>query len=47
MTDEKKDDLERAIFHLKRKIEFNERLRCPQVAVRTDGNWLSWLMRVR
>lgn len=28
MTDEKKDDLERAIFHLKRKIEFNERLKC-------------------
>ena len=32
MTDEKKDDLERAIFHLKRKIEFNERLKCHRVA---------------
>lgn len=34
MTDEKKDDLERAIFHLKRKIEFNERLKCHRVAAR-------------
>lgn len=34
MTDEKKDDLERVIFHLKRKIEFNERLKCHRVAAR-------------
>ena len=34
MTDEKKDDLERAIFHLKRKIEFNESIKCYQVAAR-------------
>lgn len=35
MTDEGKDiEMERAIFHLKKKIEFNERLRCPRVAAR-------------
>lgn len=34
MTDEKKDDLERVIFHLKKKIEFNERIRCNRVAAR-------------
>ena len=35
MTDEGKDiEMERAIFHLKQKIEFNERLRCPRVAAR-------------
>ena len=34
MTDEKKDDLERAIFHLKRKIEFNESIKCYRVAAR-------------
>ena len=34
MTDEKKDDLERVIFHLKKKIEFNERIRCHRVAAR-------------
>lgn len=35
MTDEEKDnELERTIFHLKQKIEFNERLRCPRVAAR-------------
>lgn len=33
MTEEEKNiELERAIFHLKQKIEFNERLRCPRVA---------------
>ena len=35
MTDEEKDiEMEREIFHLKQKIEFNERLRCPRVAAR-------------
>lgn len=35
MTDEDKEiEMERAIFHLKKKIEFNERLRCPRVAAR-------------
>ena len=35
MTDEEKDiEMERAIFHLEQKIEFNERLRCPRVAAR-------------
>ena len=35
MTEEEKDiELERTIFHLKQKIEFNERLRCPRVAAR-------------
>lgn len=35
MRDEKKDiEMERAIFHLEQKIEFNERLRCPRVAAR-------------
>lgn len=35
MTDEEKDlELEREIFHLKKKIELNERLRCPRVAAR-------------
>ena len=35
MTDEEKDiEMEREIFHLEQKIEFNERLRCPRVAAR-------------
>lgn len=35
MTSEESNiELQRAIFHLKRKIEFNERLRCPRVAAR-------------
>ena len=34
MTDEKDIEMERAIFHLKRKIEFNERLKCHRVAAR-------------
>mgnify|MGYP001194401957 CR=1 FL=1 len=35
MTDEEKDiEMERAIFHLKQKIEFNERLKCHRVAAR-------------
>ena len=35
MTDEGKDiEMERAIFHLKKKIEFNERIRCHRVAAR-------------
>ena len=35
MTEEEKNiELERTIFHLKQKIEFNERLRCPRVAAR-------------
>ena len=35
MTDEEKDiEVEREIFHLEQKIEFNERLRCPRVAAR-------------
>lgn len=35
MRDEKKDiEMEREIFHLEQKIEFNERLRCPRVAAR-------------
>lgn len=35
MTDEEKDiEMERVIFHLKKKIEFNERIRCNRVAAR-------------
>ena len=34
MTDEKKDDLERVIFHLEQKIKFNESIRCHRVAAR-------------
>ena len=35
MTEEEKDlELEREIFHLKKKIELNERMRCPRVAAR-------------
>lgn len=34
MTDEKDIEMERAIFHLKKKIEFNERIRCHRVAAR-------------
>lgn len=36
MTEEEEKDLEleREIFHLKKKIELNERMRCPRVAAR-------------
>ena len=35
MIDEEKDiEMERAIFHLKKKIEFNESIRCHRVAAR-------------
>lgn len=34
MTDEKDIEMERVIFHLKKKIEFNERIRCNRVAAR-------------
>lgn len=35
MTNERKNiENEREIIHLKRKIEMNERLRCPRVAAR-------------
>lgn len=35
MTDEEKDiEMERAIFHLRKKIEFNERIHCNRVADR-------------
>lgn len=35
MTDEDKEiEMERTIFHLRRKIEFNERIHCNRVADR-------------
>ena len=35
MTSEESNiELQRAIFHLKRKIEFNESIKCHQVAAR-------------
>lgn len=35
MTDEDKEiEMELAIFHLRRKIEFNERIHCNRVAAR-------------
>lgn len=35
MTDEEKDiEMERTIFHLRKKIEFNERIHCNRVADR-------------
>lgn len=35
MTDEDKEiEMERAIFHLRRKIEFNESIKCHRVADR-------------
>lgn len=35
MTEEEKDlELKRTIFHLRKKIEFNERIHCNRVAAR-------------